>query len=166
MCWMKLMISVDIIFMAFRQQNKTVFSQSCDLQVPEECTSASPTLSARPTTECGARSLPRGSTGTSSGNCQETETQQFWTCCTPWQHLQNHPQGILVGGQCRGRQSKRWMDNVRVDIPAYTRTAHNSLLQKRLEEILCWNIHRAPPPSPAHLSRDWTELNWIARKCT
>ena len=46
-------------------------------------------------------------------------------------------QGTLKGGRRRGRQRKSWMDNVRVDIPAHARTAHNGLLQKRLEEDLC-----------------------------
>ena len=43
-------------------------------------------------------------------------------------------QGTLEGGRRRGRQRICWMDNVRVDIPAYARKAHDDLLQKRLEE--------------------------------
>ena len=41
--------------------------------------------------------LPCGSTGTSSGNCQETETCMVRACHTPRQPLQNHPLGHLGG---------------------------------------------------------------------
>ena len=48
-------------------------------------------------------------------------------------------QDTLEGGRRRGRQRKSWMVNIRewTDIPANTRTAHNGLLQKGLEEDLC-----------------------------
>ena len=38
-----------------------------------------------------------GSTGTSPGNCQETETCLFRACHTPRQPLQNHPPRQLRG---------------------------------------------------------------------
>ena len=41
--------------------------------------------------------LPCGSTGTSSGKCQEMETCMVWACHTPRQPLQNHPSGHHEG---------------------------------------------------------------------
>ena len=41
--------------------------------------------------------LPCGSTGTSSGNCQETDTRMVRACHKPRQPLQNHPSGHLGG---------------------------------------------------------------------
>ena len=41
--------------------------------------------------------LSCGSTGTSSGNCQETETCMVRACHTPRQPLQNHHSGHLGG---------------------------------------------------------------------
>ena len=46
----------------------------------------------------------------------------------------------------------------RVDITTHVRTAHNGLLQKRLEEDLCWIVLHFPPMTQS--VRDWTELNW------
>ena len=48
-------------------------------------------------------------------------------------------QDTLEGGRRRGWQGKSWMVNIKewTDIPANTRTAHNGLLQKGLEEDLC-----------------------------
>ena len=51
----------------------------------------------------------------------------------------------------------------RVDITAHTRTAHNGLLQKRLEEGLCWIVLHFPPMTQS--VRDWTELNWTRWHC-
>ena len=47
-------------------------------------------------------------------------------------------QDTLEGGRRRGRQRKCWMDNIKMwTSPAHARTAHNGLLQNRLEEDLC-----------------------------
>ena len=80
--------------------------------------------------------LPCGSTGTSSGNCQETETCIVRACRTPRQPLQNHPSGHL------GRFATLWSAEEMLDgqhqgenIPA--RTADRGLLQERLEGNLC-----------------------------
>ena len=54
--------------------------------------------------------LLSGSTGTSSGNCQETETGMVQAChslSTTILHC------ILEGGRRRGRQRKCWMDNIK-----------------------------------------------------
>ena len=79
--------------------------------------------------------LPRGSAGTSSGNCQETETCMVRVCRMPRQRLQNHPSGHL-GGWMMPWSTEEMLDEQRqrVNIPAYARTAHKGLLQKRLEE--------------------------------
>ena len=82
--------------------------------------------------------LPSGSTGTSSGNCQETETCMVPACHTPRQPSQNHPSGNL------GRRAAPWSaeemldgQHQRVDIPAHARTPHEGVLPKGLEEYLC-----------------------------
>ena len=50
-----------------------------------------------------------------------------------------------------------------MDIHALSKTVHNGLLQKGLEEDLCWIIPYVPQwPS---WSRDWTELNWACWIC-
>ena len=45
----------------------------------------------------GHDQLPCGSTGTSSGNCQETETCMVRVCHMARQPVQNHPSGHLGG---------------------------------------------------------------------
>ena len=78
-------------------ETRTLFavSEKKDLdfqnQVPEE-TSPHLLLGAQDQ-QLGAEQnqLPRGSTGTSSGNCQEMETCMVRACHMPWQPLQNHP---------------------------------------------------------------------------
>ena len=44
----------------------------------------------------------------------------------------------------------------RVDISAHARTVHNGLLQKRLEEDLCWIICRVPTNDPLVKGLNWT----------
>ena len=82
--------------------------------------------------------LSCGYIGTSSGNCQETETCRVWACHTPQQPLRNHPSGHL-GGWVKPWSAEEVLDgqHQRVDIPAHARTAHNGLFQKRLDENLC-----------------------------
>ena len=105
--------------------------------------------------------LSFGFTGTSSGNCQETETCIIRACHTPRQPLQNHPSGHL------GRWATLWSaeemlhgQHQRVDIPAHARTAHNGFLQKRLEEDLYWIVPHVPPTTQSVRGLDWSELNY------
>ena len=66
------------------------------------------------------------------------ETIIVWACHTPRQLLQNHPSGHL-GGWATPWSAEEMLDGQRqrVGILANARTAHNSLLQKRLGEDLC-----------------------------
>ena len=82
--------------------------------------------------------LPRGSTGTFSGNCQKTETFMVRACHTPRQPLQNHPSGHL-GGWASPWSAEKVLDGQRqrVGTPAHVRIAHKGFLQKRPEEDLC-----------------------------
>ena len=102
-----------------------------------------------------------GSTGTSSGNCRETETCMLRACHTSRQPLQIIFQGTLKGGQLPWL-AEEVLDGQyeRVDIPAHARTAHNSLLQKSLEEDLLLN---RPSSSPNDPISQGTELNIFAR---
>ena len=104
--------------------------------------------------------LPFGSTATFSCNCQETETCMVRACHTPRQPLQNHPSGYL-GGWATPWSAEEMLDgqHQRVDIPAYARTAHNGLLQKRLEEDLCCIVLHVPPPPYNDPIGQGTELN-------
>ena len=79
-----------------------------------------------------------GSTGTSSGNCQETKVCMVRACHTPRQPLQNHPPRHL-GGLATLWSAEDQLDgqHQRMNIPCHARTAHKGLLQKRLEEDLC-----------------------------
>ena len=63
---------------------------------------------------------------------------QGLACHTPQQPPQNHPSGH-VGGWTTTWAAEEMLggQHQRVDIPAYARTAHKGLLQKRLEEDLC-----------------------------
>ena len=87
-----------------------------------------------------------GSTGTPSGNCQETEICVVRACYKPRQPLQNHPSGHL-GGWATPCSAEEMLDRThqRVDIPAHARTVHKGLLQKRLEDDLCRIVHHVPP---------------------
>ena len=76
----------------------------------------------------------RGSTRTSSDNCQKTETCTVGAYHTPRQQLQNNPSGHLEGWPTPW-SAEEMLDGQRVDIPANTRTAHKGLLQKRLKRI-------------------------------
>ena len=82
--------------------------------------------------------LPRVPPGTFSGNCQEKETCMVRACHTPQQPLQNRSSGHL-GGWATPWSAEEMLDgqHQKVDIPAHVRTAHKSLLWKRLEENLC-----------------------------
>ena len=75
------------------------------------------------------------SEGSSSGNCQETETCMVRACHTPQQPLQNHPTRHL-GGWTMSAEKMLDGQYQSVDIPVHARTAHKGLLHKRLEENL------------------------------
>ena len=77
---------------------------------------------------------------------------------TPRQPLQNRPSGRL-GGWATPWSVEEMLDGLhqRMDIPAHARAADKGLLQKRLEEALCWIVPHVPPTT--QMSRDWAELN-------
>ena len=66
------------------------------------------------------------------------ETCMVQACHTPQQPSPNHPSGHL-GGWATPWSSEEMLDghHQRVDIRALAKTAHNGLLQKRLEEDFC-----------------------------
>ena len=57
--------------------------------------------------------LPCGSTGSSSGICQDRKTCMVRTCHTPRQPLHNHPSGHQGGWATSWSQRKCWMDNIK-----------------------------------------------------
>ena len=78
------------------------------------------------------------------------------TCRTPRQPLQHHPSGHLRGW------ATLWLveemldgQHQRVDVPAHARTAHNGLLQTRLEEDLCRIV-----PQVSLVTQSVKGLNW------
>ena len=99
--------------------------------------------------------LPCWSAGTSSGNCQETETCMVWACHTPRQPLKNHPSehpGVWAwSAEMLGRQHQR------MDIPADVRTGHKGLLQKKTGRGSLLN-HPSCPPDGDTVGQG-TELN-------
>ena len=104
--------------------------------------------------------LPCGFTGNSSGNCQETETCTDPACHTLRQPLQNPPSGHL-GGWAMQWLAEELLDGQlqRVDIPTHARTAHKCLLQKRLEEDLCWIDPHVPKTTQSVKRLNWTDQN-------
>ena len=82
-------------------------------------------------------------------------------------HVKRHDKGaspkpsmrttLRVGDTMVGRENAGWTGQ-RVDIPACARTAHNSLLQKRLEEDISTESFLMSSRRPSH-SRDWTVRN-------
>ena len=108
--------------------------------------------------------LAYASTGTSSGNCRETETGIARACHTSRQPLQNHssrhfgewampwPAEEMLAVQCE-----------RVDIPAHARTAHKGRLQKTLEKDLCWTVRHVPPKAKSVKALSWAELFTLTR---
>ena len=55
-----------------------------------------------------------------------------------------------------GRGNAEWQ-HPRVDIPAHARTTNEGLLQKRLEEDLCWIVPHIPPTTKSVKELNWTE---------
>ena len=52
----------------------------------------------------------------------------------------------------------------RVDIPAHARTANKGLLQKRLEEDLCWIVPHVPSTIKSDKRLKWPELKLLVRE--
>ena len=80
--------------------------------------------------------LPYGSTGTSSGNCQETETcivSAYHTTTSPKPSFRA-PWRVVDAVVGKGNAGSTHQG---VDIPARARTAHKGPLQKTSEEGLC-----------------------------
>ena len=93
------------------------------------------------------------------GDCQETEAHPVWACHLPRHTLQNHlPQHL--GGWAKLWRAEEMLvgQHQRVDIPAIAKSAHDGLLQKRLEEDLCWLILQVPPKTQSVKGWNWTEL--------
>ena len=64
--------------------------------------------------------------------------------------LRSHPLGHL-GRWAKPRLAEEMLligQHQRVDIPAHARTAYSGLLQKRLEEDLCWTVPHMPLDDP------------------
>ena len=76
-----------------------------------------------------------GSTGTSSGNCQDMETCTVRTCQKQRQPRQHHPSGHL-GGWVMPSSAQEMLDGQHqgADITAHAKTAHKGLLQNRQED--------------------------------
>ena len=110
--------------------------------------------------------LPCGSTGTSSGNHQETEICIVRACQAPQQPLKNHPSGHL-GGWATPWSAEEMLhgQHQRVDIPAHARTAHNGFLQKRLGEDLCSIVPHVSPTTKSVIGLNWTELCGVKEDC-
>ena len=98
------------------------------------------------------------SEGSSSANCQKTETCMVRACHTPRQPFHDSLRHLGVWATPWSAEETLDGQHQRVDILAHARTAHKGLLQKRLEEDLCWIVPHVPR-RPSR-SRDWTELNW------
>ena len=79
-------------------------------------------------------------------------------CHTPQQPLKNHSSEHL-GVWATPWSAEKRLDgqHQRVDIPGHARTAPKGLLQKRLEEDLCWIVPHDPPDDPIGQG---TELTW------
>ena len=100
---------------------------------------------------------PYRSKGTSSGNCQETDTCMVRACQTQQQPLKNHRSGHL-GGWVTPWSEEEMLDgqHQRVDIPAHAKTAHKGLLQKKIGRGSLLNRLLCPPDD---LIGEGTELN-------
>ena len=86
------------------------------------------------------------------------------TCHMPWQPLQNHPSRRLWG-RMMPWSAEKMLDgqHQRLDTSAYARAAHKGLLQKRLEEDLCWIILHVPPTTQLVKGLNWTELIYLCQ---
>ena len=111
------------------------------------------------------------STANTWNACLEIWLLLTYYCHTARQSLQNRPSGH-PGGLATLWSAEEMLDGQyqRVDISTYARTAHNGLLQKRLEEGLCWIVCHVPPTTQSVNGLHWSELNyywpfWLGRAC-
>ena len=103
--------------------------------------------------------LPYGSTGTSSGNCLEMEARMVQVYPTSW-CLTVSPEpsfraSCSVDNAVVGRGNAGWTTSKSGHPYPYRNCSHKTLLQKRLEEDLCWIISHVHPM--IHLVKG---LNW------
>ena len=121
---------------------------------------ASPDWSTRPTTGCGARATFFGAYRNLLLRLSKDRNLHSFACHMPWQFFQNCPSGHL-GGWVMLQLAEEMLDveRQRVDIPTHARTAHNSLLQKRLKENICWIIQYVPLVTQSAKGLNWTDLN-------
>ena len=78
----------------------------------------------------------------------------------PQQPLQNRPSGHL-GGWATPWSAEDMLDgqHQRVNITVHARAAHNGLLQKRLEENLCWIVSHFPLTTSSVKGLNWTGVS-------
>ena len=103
--------------------------------------------------------LPGGTTGTSSGDCQETDASMVRACHMPRQPLQPIFRCIFERGRRPGRQRKSWIDNIKdwTSLPTLGLLTMASWRKswKRISAESSLMSPRRP-----NQSRDWTELNF------
>ena len=94
--------------------------------------------------------LPCWPTGTSSGNCQETESHMGRARHTPRHPLQNHPSGHL-GGWATPWLSEETLDrqHQRIDVFTRARTAHNGVPKEKDWKKECL-LNRSSYPPDSH----------------
>ena len=107
--------------------------------------------------------LPCGSTGTSSGNCQETETCMIRPCHTLRQPLQNHPSWHLggLGEDVVGRGNAGWTTSKSGQAFPCQNCLQLPPAEKKKKKWtrIFAELSRTSPRRP-NRSRDWTELNY------
>ena len=90
--------------------------------------------------------LSGGSTGTSSGTSQETETHMVPAHHALKRPLKTIPRDTLEGGRRLGPQKIMLNgQRQRIDFPAHVGTAHGSLSNRGLEENLLWIVSHVLP---------------------
>ena len=121
--------------------------------------SASPTWCTRPMTGCWARSTPlrahrnlfwkvsRDRNLYGSGMSHTTTTSPKPSFRASWR----------VDDTMVGRGNAGWTKS-KSGHPCHARTADEGLLQKRLEEDLCWIVSHIPPTTQSVSWLNWTEL--------
>ena len=103
------------------------------------------------------------STGTSPGNCQETETCMVQAChATTASPKPSFRAPWRVGGNMVGR-GKCWMDSIKewtsMPMPDLLKLVHCRKDWKRISWIICGVILYTPPPPSDELN--WTELSVV-----
>ena len=95
-----------------------------------------------------------GSTGISSGNCQEMETCMVWACHTQWQLLQNLLLSTLEGGQHRG---SAWWTTSKSAHPHPSQSCSQGPPAEKTGRGSLLNRLSCPPYDP---NGQGTEMNW------